>query len=534
MANKLGAIAGIILLISSYNLYRRRRSIQSIPGPTSPSWTFGHMLQLFLPIEYGDNEFAWLKSFGAVYRIKGCFGQDRLLVSDPAALQYILNNPRIFPHGPGQKIGIDLVFPEKCVMREHGDVHKRLRAALNPSFTGAAVRNYQPIFERVAQNIIEKLEESSASPINVCPILSEATLSTVCEAALGYTFHDLDKDFVVYNERLLALSANQSQSQIIADAIMTRLPTWLLDSAMKLPSAAFEVIQTSKRLAIELGMKIIDEKVELAQQGSVVETDVFDALLDVTDSHSGKRKHALTREEIAAQTGMSLDRQFENNHVDLSIGILLVGGEDTTSNTLAFGLLELAKDPILQEALRAEIQSVGGSSSGFDNMPLLNAFVKETLRVYPVGPIQERISMQDTVIPLSEPLKTTTGRLINEIPIPKGQIMNVAIASYQRLPSRWGGDSHTFRPSRWLDGGVTQGQAVGPYANLLSFLGGPRVCLGWRFAILEMQVFFSELISKCSFALPEGSERITMRLAGSLTPVLPNGEKGVPLCVTRI
>lgn len=31
------------------------------------------MLQLFLPAEYGANEFAWLKSFGAVYRLKGCF-----------------------------------------------------------------------------------------------------------------------------------------------------------------------------------------------------------------------------------------------------------------------------------------------------------------------------------------------------------------------------------------------------------------------------------------------------------------------------
>jgi cytochrome P450 len=35
-----------------------------------------------------------------------------------------------------------------------------------------------------------------------------------------------------------------------------------------------------------------------------------------------------------------------------------------------------------------------------------------------------------------------------------------------RLESRWGEDAHQFRPSRWLDGTVSKGEAIGPYANL--------------------------------------------------------------------
>ncbi|KAJ7238128.1 cytochrome P450 [Mycena haematopus] len=467
------------------------------------------MLQLFIPAEYGDNEFAWLKSFGDVYRVKGCFGEDRLIVSDPLALQYILNSP-LFPHGPTEKTGIDLLFPEKCVMALHGDAHKRMRAAMNVGFTGAAVRNFLPIFQRIAQRMTEKFEESCGSQTNVCPVLSEATLSSVSEAALGYSIQDLDRNFVAYNERLLALAANQSATQIFSDAVSVRLPKWVLKAAIRLPTTTFNIIRTAKALANELGKKVIREKMDAAREGSDAETDVFDLL-----RNSEKKRNALTLDEVVAQTG---------GWSPLKV-----------SNTLAFGLLELARNPEFQEKLRAEIHSFLGTASGtlvYDTMPLLNAFIKETLRVYPAGPIQERITTQDTVIPLAHEIQTTTGKLMNQIPVRKGQVLHVAIASYQRLESRWGEDAHEFRPHRWLDGTVIHGQAVGPYANLLTFLGGPRVCIGWRFAVLEMQVFLTELVGKFSFTLPEEGDDIRMRLAGSLMPVLPSGKKSAPLCIT--
>ena len=76
--------------------------------------------------------------------------------------------------------------------------------------------------------------------------------------------------------------------------------------------------------------------------------------------------------------------------------ILLIAGQDTTvtyphphdnlllnqpqANTLAFGLRELAKHPEFQERLRVEIHSTMGRSVGaefaYDNMPVLNAFIK--------------------------------------------------------------------------------------------------------------------------------------------------------------
>ncbi|KAF8142904.1 cytochrome P450 [Mycena galopus ATCC 62051] len=484
---------GIAFVVAIYLVYRRRSAIRNIPGPLSPSWIFGHMLQLLLPTEYGDHEFNWQRLYGPVYRLKGCFGQDRLMVSDPLALQHVLNSNH-FEHGPSLDTAVSLLFEEKCVMAAKGEMHRHLRAAMHIGFTAAAVRKCQPVFEAVVQVVTEQLEEFSAGlPTDIIPIISEATLNVISQAVLSSSTKDLGADFVLNNAQIMGLASSQSAVQILADVVAARVPNWIWRAAMHLPTTTFKIIHTAKCSAREIGERTIREKVEAGWKG---ETDVFDRLLEF--GHSEKR-NALTKEEVVAQT-------------------------------------ELARHPEFQEDLRAEIHHFRrNQSDGFvyDNMPLLNAFIKETLRLHPAGPLQERVAVQDTVIPLTANIKTSTGEPTDQIMIHEGQVVYVAIASYQRLETLWGEDAHEFRPSRWLDGTAYQGQALGPYANLLSFLGGPRVCLGWRFAILEMQVFFFELVCKFSFAVPKDVS-IRARFANTLIPVVENGEKGEPLCINRI
>ncbi|KAF7350002.1 Cytochrome P450 [Mycena venus] len=391
----------------------------------------------------------------------------------------------------------------------------------------------------------EQLEELSGSAADLCPILSNATLSAISEgmmldllcgvlvmfsaAALGYSLYNLGEEFISNNWRIMALSSNQTAIQVLADAIGRRLPKFISRAAIHFPTTTFKILCTAKYLAKQIGTQVIRDKMAAGQKGSGLGTDVFDIVLD-------QKKNALTLDELAAHTGVILLGLFFNLwYPPLGLNES-VGGQDTTANALAFGLLELARHPEFQEKLRAEVNSsliLGSHSMAYDSIPLLNAFIKETLRLYPAEALAELIAVQDTIIPLTESIKTSTGKPMKEIWVRKGQILTAAVASYQRLESRWGEDAHEFRPSRWIDGTVSQGLALGPYANLLSFHGGPRTCLGWRFAISEMQVFFSESVAKFAFALPEeGAAR--SRFASSLMPVLVNGKKGVLLRVARI
>ncbi|KAJ7191592.1 cytochrome P450 [Mycena pura] len=127
------------------------------------------------------------------------------------------------------------------------------------------------------------------------------------------------------------------------------------------------------------------------------------------------------------------------------------------------------------------------------------------------------------------------GEHIDHIPVRKGDVLLIGIASYQRDKFRWGENPDKFDPLRWVDGRVKQGEAIGPYANLLSFFGGPRTCLGWRFAVMEMQTIFSELLGNFSFALAEDKpDNLFAQFAVTLQPSDANGQKIVPLRVTRL
>ncbi|KAJ7473355.1 cytochrome P450 [Mycena latifolia] len=496
--------AGSIAILVLYVVFPRRSTIQNLVGPPSPSWIFGNMLQLMVPPQYGDHEFRWQRLYGAVYRVKGCFGQDRLMVSDPAALQYILNSP-LFEHAPMLDNKVHLMFGEHSVSAAKGDTHKRLRAAMNPSFTAAAVRNYQPLIESVAQTITEELEETSdPESMDICPLLNAAALDAV------------SKGMSQYHQRIQALASIQSAGHILADAIGAYIPAWILAMAVHLPTAGFEIIRKAKYLSNRLGRKIVQEKVDSVRQGLEL-NDVFGLLLSTEKSRN--TKNTLTREELAAQTA-----------------IILVAGQDTTANTLTLGLLELARNPEFQDKLRAEVHSAraGNRHLAYDTLPLLNAFIKEVLRKYPAAPLLDRIAVQDTIVPLMESVVTSSGDSIKYIPIRKGQIVTVVSASYHsRLESRWGADAHEFKPSRWLEGAACRGEAVGPYATLLTFLGGPRPCLGWRFGLLVMQAIICELVDKFSFALPEGSA-VRVRVANTLIPIDATGKKAAHLRLTRI
>ncbi|KAF7354135.1 Cytochrome P450 [Mycena venus] len=492
-------LAPIIFFIVIRLVFRRQNTLRHVAGPPSPSWIFGHILQLILPPQYGDYEFRWQDKFGPVYRIKGCFGEDRLLVADPAALQYILNSPNFERGGAGKE-------------------HRRMRAALNFGFSAAAVRRYQAVFEKAAEMVSEKLEGSLDTSTNVCPLLSLATLRAISEACLRYTLEDLGNDFVANNIEVMRLSASRSAPQLLLDALSLRFPLWLLRATAKyLPTSAFKAMREGRYLAENIGHRIIRERVDAAHRGVDMDDDLFSHLLDPDVPNN---MH-LSKKEVVSQ-----------------VGLLLVAGQDTTANTMAYALLELARNPEFQAQLRNEIHSTLGTSGGgiaYDSMPLLNALIKETNRFYPAAPLLDRVATKDTTLPLAQPIITTTGEQISHIPILKGQFLTLGIGSYQRLKSHWGADAHKFNPHRWLDGTVNRGDAVGigPYANLLSFSGGLRTCLGWRFSILEMQVILSHLVGRYSFA-EVVEETIRPTYLNNLLPIVQSGERAVPLYITRI
>ncbi|KAJ7062480.1 cytochrome P450 [Mycena amicta] len=504
--------------------HRRRGAISNIPGPPSRSWLFGNLLETEIPKEFGELETIWHKTYAAVYRIKGSFGRDRLMVADPAALQFIFNSEDL-ENAPALQALITWLFSEAGIATRRGQDHRQLRAALNVGFTPAMMRNYQPIFERVAHRISEKLEttlqSSPSADVDMVPLLNDATLSAISETALGCSVEDLSEDLIRTSGEVMEMSASVAPGQVLADEILNLniFPRWLLRQAVNFPlGKPFRVLRDQVRFTEKDGRRLVQKKLELARASAGTvdkESDVYTRVLQ--ESVIGPAtKTQIGLEDLVKQTST-----------------IMLAGQDTAAIALAFLLMELSRRHALQDDLRKEIDELGAQQVSYDQYPLLNAVIKETLRLYPPVPFAYRIAEHDTVIPLSQSITTTDGQVIDRIPICKGQLLTLSATSYQRLESRWGTDADNFDPSRWIEGRVPQSDTIGPYANLLAFSSGPHHCLGWRFAILEMQVLVCELIRNFTFSAAV-DEVVRPRHASVLMPADANGKKRAVFAVKKI
>ncbi|KAJ7756852.1 cytochrome P450 [Mycena maculata] len=502
-------------------IYRRRQRslnlILNMRGPSNPSWLFGNMRQLMLSDNYGDWEFEWQKEYGPVYRIKGCFGQNRLVISDPLAVKHIINTPT-FTHPAGFLRNAAMAFG-KSVASVQGEDHRRIRGAMSIGFSAKVVRSFVPIFIDAARKTVREWEllctPGTPSTLNVCQLLDRATLDIISEAALGIhvnTVQDPDHPLARSHTNILAAAFKRSSLTILSDYLFGFIPGFIFNQTIHLPIAAMRAVSTFRRVTEQY---IKQKTEEFQSKGGDGDNDLLNV---IRNGRSGTSK--MTIAELTDQ-----------------IRILLVAGQDPTSVVLAWSLYWLAANPEFQTKLRQEIktttENAGGDDLDYDGMPLLNALIKETLRFHPPVPITERIANEDSVLPLADEMVTSDGRHVSQLPVKKGQSIMVAIASYHRLEALWGTDAHHFDPSRWLEGNPCKGNALGPYGHLLSFLGGPRVCLGWRFGILEAQAILSELVGSFAFTLPENS-CVRSRLSGTEGVPFDAGVKGLSLCLARI
>lgn len=140
-------------------------------------------------------------------------------------------------------------------------------------------------------------------------------------------------------------------------------------------------------------------------------------------------------------------------------------------------------------------------------MPYLTAVCNEVLRLYPTVPVSARIARKTSVL---------GGQTI-----PVGTTALMSMWQNNRDKSLWGEDALTFNPDRWLTGpNATHGGATAPHA-LLTFLHGPRSCIGQIFAQTEMKVLLAVLVKRFRFELAMSEKDV--EIGGFITIKPVNG-----------
>lgn len=159
---------------------------------------------------------------------------------------------------------------------------------------------------------------------------------------------------------------------------------------------------------------------------------------------------------------------------------ILLAGRDTTASLLSYVFMVFTQHPDVYDKLRAIVLEEFGTYNQPKNLTFSNLkscnylqwILNETLRLYPVVPVDGRRALRDTTIPSGG---GPDGR--SPVYVRKGQQVDYSVYVMHRRKDLWGPDAEEFRPGRW------DGRKSG--WEYLPFNGGPRICIGQQFALTE-------------------------------------------------
>ena len=231
---------------------------------------------------------------------------------------------------------------------------------------------------------------------------------------------------------------------------------------------------------------LITDIIEARRKDTGEYNDLLDMLLHSVYEDSGER---MTTKQI-------LDEAL----------IIFVAGHETTANALSWTLYLLDKHPEISDKVLAESKGVefDGDITYMDvaKMEYNRQILSESMRLYPPAWITDRVALEDDEA--------------NGVKIKKGDVIGLYIYGTHHSPKLWD-DPEKFDPSRFERDKMKN---YHPYAYY-PFGGGPRLCIGQQFAMVEMQLSLMELIKNFKFKLKEGhpielSPLVTLRPAHGL------------------
>ncbi|KAI0667375.1 cytochrome P450 [Trametes maxima] len=526
-------ISSVLLLSVAWLTWRLIRfvfspksQIDNLPGPPSPSWLAGNLPQIYDRQGWGFHR--ELLKYGPVSKLQQVFGQSMLCVYDPTALHSIVvKDQHIFEE---MSWFLNLTFDTfgPGVLSTVGETHRKQRKLLNPVFSSKNLQRVTPVFYEVVGRLvtgIHALVADGTVEVDMAEYLSRAALELAGKATIGHSFDPLtEANHDPYTEALKAyLPALNSLSNWFPLYRLLRpiIPAPLRRPLMNiLPSRRVKCMLDSIDTMEVNAVRLYNEKKRAAEEAG---------MLNEQDHGNGAEKAKdLITALLYANAGASEADALPETELISQLSTLLFAATDTTSSALTITLQRLSQNPDVQDKLRNEIretkQRYDGDDIPYDDLlalPYLDAVCRETLRVNAVAPLRFREARADAVLPLSKPIRGLDGTIMRSLFVPKGTLLFVPVQASNLSPDLWGADAEEWRPERWLaplPDALTEAKIPGVYSNLMTFWGGGRACIGFKFSQLEMKVVLAELLT--AFKFEEGNKPIIWNIAEVIHPTV--------------
>lgn len=538
---------GIFAIISPFvilALYRKHKSVyKNIPGPKAKTWVAGNLLELVFQkslIVFDQ----WVQEYGSTHRWMGIMGVTRLTTVDPGAINFILQNVKLFEKPRGQLLALKRFIGDGLVNNE-GAAHRRQRRALNPAFSPAHIRDLGPVFHRHGEAFKARLDavfegtvtdecllkeeqlkykdEKNGLGLDMLMLSERSSGDTVGSAMFGYEF-----DFMNNPDHPVIPALRHASYMAISDVDRGLAELWeTLPWMDKIHTPGWRTGNIAKLTTQKYGKELVEKK--LQQQAEV-------------NDYEGKDVISLLAHSIGQDPNLREDLKLTSTEALDQFSTAFLAGTGTTGAALGWAFYYLAKNPKVQEKLREELNSVGTDEPDSDtlhSLVYLENFTHELMRIEAPVPLVAREPLQDIVLPLSRPIDGTDGTKLDSILVSKGTMILIPVQSVNRDKRIWGEDALEFNPDRYDRNGLPNEKIVSSYGNILSFIGGLRNCIGFRFSMAEFKHTMFCVLRHYSFEELPSHPEIAAHLPIAVTRPHVVGMKGetsykMPLLVRRL
>ncbi|TGZ83045.1 cytochrome P450 [Ascodesmis nigricans] len=349
------------------------------------------------------------------------------------------------------------------------------RALMRPQFARVQVED-MGVLEPHVQALFDAIPEDDGELIELSELLYRLTLDTATEFLFGESINSQRTAMGEDGTKILSLGEKNSTFSP-ADDNKGKKQMGFSEAF----NGALESIQYRMRLGplVWFVPPIIYQK-----QCNVVHT--------FTDEYVNLAYHRLNNKESTGRfvLGDALAAEIQDP-IELRTQLLniLLAGRDTTASLLTFTFLLLARHTRVWNRLRLEIIAKFGTSTEditftrLKNLRYLQWVLNEALRLYPSVPVNFRMAVRDTTLPVGG---GPDGK--SPFPVMEGQIIIYSVYALHRREEFWGKDALEFRPERW------EGRKTG--WEYLPFNGGPRICLGQQYALGEASYVVTRLLQR--------------------------------------
>ncbi|XP_072968870.1 cytochrome P450 CYP72A616-like [Typha angustifolia] len=351
------------------------------------------------------------------------------------------------------------------LLNYEGEKWVRHRRILNPAFHMEKLKRMLPSFSTCCTELIARWESSVSSrgsfELDVWPELRNLTGDVISRTAFGSSYREGRRIFLLQAELL--------------ELVVRNLATVHIPGYRFLPTRDNRRMKEIDREVRLLLRGIIGKREKAMKDGEASNDDLLGLLLESNMKYfeeNGKSVPKMTTEDVIEECKL-----------------FYFAGHETTSLLLTWAIVVLGMHPSWQARAREEVLQVFGRNKpdieGLSHLKIVTMILYEVLRLYPPIMILNRIT--------HEAVK------IGGIVYPAGVLLSLPIMFIHHDPDIWGEDVNEFKPERFAEG--ISKASKDHHGAFFPFGGGPRICIGQNFALLEAKMGLSTILQRFSFEL---------------------------------